>query len=166
MKITVLKTDITSLDVDAIVNAANSHGILGGGVAGAIKRKGGKEIEDEARAKAPTPVGKAICTTAGRLPCKAVIHAPTMREPASPSTPQNIMAATMAALSVAGEQGYRRIAIPGLGTGVGGVIPCDAALSIVHAVMSFADDAFDEIMLVDINDEMVKAFKDALAKEG
>ena len=163
MKITVHKTDITTLEVDAIVNAANSHGWLGGGVAGAIKRQGGQEIEDEAVANAPTPIGKALVTTSGKLPCKAVIHAPTMAEPASPSTPQNIMAATLAALSLARDKGYKRVAIPGMGTGVGGVDPRDAALSIVHVVKSFErEDPFDEILLVDINPQMVKAFEEAL----
>ena len=119
MKITVLKSDITTLEVDAIVNAANSHGWLGGGVAGAIKRNGGQEIEDEAVSQAPTPIGQAIVTTAGKLSCKAVIHAPTMAEPASPSTPQNIMAATLAALSLARDKGYKRVAIPG-----GNASPC------------------------------------------
>lgn len=163
MKITVLKTDITTLEVDAIVNAANSHGWLGGGVAGAIKRNGGQEIEDEAVAQAPTPIGQAIVTTAGKLPCKAVIHAPTMAEPACPSTPQNIMAATLAALSLVRDKGYKRVAIPGMGTGVGGVDPHDAALSIVHVVRSYEkEDPFDEILLVDINPKMVEAFKEAL----
>lgn len=162
MKISILSGDITTLDVDAIVNAANSHGWLGGGVAGAIRRRGGKEIEEEAVAKGPTPVGQAIRTTAGKLPCRAVIHAPTMEGPAMPSSPQNIMAATMAALSLARDLGFKRIAIPGMGTGVGGVDPRDAARAIVRAIRSFADEAFDEIVLVDINQGMIRAFDDAV----
>lgn len=162
MKIIVSQADITTLSVDAIVNAANSHGWLGGGVAGAIKRRGGAAIEEEAIAKGPTPIGQAIATTAGALPCQAIIHAPTMTEPASPSSPQNIMAATMAALVTAREMGFSRIAIPGMGTGVGGVNPRDAALAIVHVVRSFADGVFEEIILCDINTEMVAAFRSAL----
>lgn len=162
MKISILNADITTLDVDAIVNAANSGGWLGGGVAGAIRRRGGEEIEREAVAKGPTPVGQAISTTAGQLPCRAVIHAPTMERPASPSTPQNVMAATMAALSLARDLGFRRVAIPGMGTGVGGVAPEDAARAIVRVVRSFAQDIFDEILLVDVDEAMVAAFRAAL----
>ncbi len=165
MKITIIKSDITTLKVDAIVNAANSLGYLGGGVAGAIKRKGGKIIEDEAVAKGPTPVGMACSTTAGELPAKAVIHAPTMVEPASPSSTKNISAATMAALMLARDLGYRRVAIPGMGTGVGGVAPKDAARAIVHVIKSFDKSQFDEIILADINDDMIQAFQEALHKE-
>ncbi|MEA3458041.1 MAG: macro domain-containing protein, partial [Candidatus Thermoplasmatota archaeon] len=74
--------DITQIDCDAIINPANSFGYMGGGVAGAIKRVGGKEIESEAVNKAPIVVGKAIATTAGDLPYEYVIHAPTMKRPA------------------------------------------------------------------------------------
>ncbi len=165
MKVTIMKADITALAVDAIVNAANSKGYLGGGVAGAIKRKGGKEIEDEAVAKGPTPVGMACSTTAGRLPCRAVIHAPTMTKPAEPSSGKNIAAATMAALMLARDLGFRRVAIPGMGTGVGGVPPAEAARTIVHVVKSFDEGVFDEIILIDINEMMVNAFRDALEKE-
>lgn len=160
-----MKADITALDVDAIVNAANSHGWLGGGVAGAIKRKGGREIEDEAVAKGPTPIGTACSTTAGRLPCQAVIHAPTMTNPAEPSSAKNISAATMAALMLARDLGYRRVAIPGMGTGVGGVAETDAARAIVHVVKSFEESVFDEIILTDINSAMVDAFRSALKIE-
>ena len=159
MKITIMKTDITTLEVDAIVNAANSHGWLGGGVAGAIKKRGGIEIEKEAVMKGPVPIGQAIVTTPGKLPCKAIIHAPTMTEPGSPTTPQNVMAATMAALTLARDFGYRRVAIPGMGTGVGGVAPHEAAKAIVHVIRSFAEHVFDEIILADINEEMVAAFR-------
>lgn len=161
MKITIVQADITALEVDAIVNAANSHGWLGGGVAGAIKRRGGKEIEEEAVQKGPTPVGTACSTTAGKLTCKAVIHAPTMTEPASPSSVQNIRAAAMAALMLARDLGFRRIAIPGMGTGVGGVSPRDAAEAIMHVIRSFEENAFDEIVLADINPAMVAAFQRA-----
>ncbi|MFH1829740.1 MAG: macro domain-containing protein [Pseudomonadota bacterium] len=165
MKITIMKADITTLKVDAIVNAANSLGYLGGGVAGAIKRKGGKMIEDEAIEKAPTPVGMACATTAGNLPAGAVIHAPTMEEPACPSSKQNVSAATMAALMLARDLGYRRVAIPGMGTGVGGVSHHDAAHAIVHAIHAFDKSEFDEIILADINDEMIQAFKEAMQEE-
>jgi len=164
MKISILKADITTLKVDAIVNAANSQGFLGGGVAGAIKRRGGQVIEDEAVAKGPTPVGQALSTTAGTLPCRAIIHAPTMELPGSASSSNNVLAATTAALMLARDLNYRRIAIPGMGTGVGGVSRMEAAHAIVRAVKSFADEIFDEVILADVNEEMIAAFKGEVEK--
>ncbi len=161
MKITIMKGDITALEVDAIVNAANSHGWLGGGVAGAIKRKGGREIEDEAVAQGPTPVGTACSTTAGRLPCRAVIHAPTMEQPGGPSSAGNVSAAAMAALMLARDLGYRRVAIPGMGTGVGGVARGDAARAILKVIRSFDESTFDEIVLTDVDATMIDAFERA-----
>ena len=69
VEIKVIKGDITELKVDAIVNAANNKLVMGGGVAGAIKRKGGKIIEDEAVKKGPIKIGEAVATGAGNLPC-------------------------------------------------------------------------------------------------
>src|SRR3990167_1403271 len=76
--IRIIQGDITGLEVDAIVNAANNELVMGGGVAGAIKRKGGKGIEDEAVKKGPIEIGGAVSTSAGSLPAKYVIHAATM----------------------------------------------------------------------------------------
>ena len=78
IKIEILKGDITKLEVDAIVNAANNRMLMGGGVAGAIKRAGGKVIEDEAVKKGPIPIGEALVTKAGNLNAKYVIHAAVM----------------------------------------------------------------------------------------
>jgi O-acetyl-ADP-ribose deacetylase (regulator of RNase III) len=95
--ISVMSGDITKLEADAIVNAANSHLIMGGGVAGAILRAGGREIQEEANKKAPVSVGKAIETTAGKLKAKYVIHAPTMERPAMPTSKQDVRLATRSA---------------------------------------------------------------------
>ena len=78
VKIKLVQGDITDQEVDAIVNAANNHLWMGAGVAGAIKRKGGKEIEDEAMNKGPIPIGEAVVTCAGKLKAKYVIHAAVM----------------------------------------------------------------------------------------
>ena len=158
MKIKVLKGDLTELEVDAIVNPANSLGYMGGGVAGAIKRKGGEEIEKEAVEKAPIPVGKAIATTSGRLKCRYVIHAPTMERPAMRISVDNVRKATRAALELAKDMGIKRIAFPGMGTGVGGVKEEDAAKAMIETIKEYLD-FFDEIVLVDINDKMVNAWK-------
>jgi len=79
-KIKLFEGDITTLKVDAIVNAANNKFWMGGGVAGAIKRKGGKVIEREAVAQGPKPVGEVVATGAGSLPGKYIIHAAVMEQ--------------------------------------------------------------------------------------
>ncbi len=122
--IEVWQGDITALqNVDAIVNAANSLMIMGGGVAGAIKRAAGEEVEVEARRHAPVPVGKAIVTSAGRLAprIKYVIHAPTMERPAMRTTREKVRRATRAALEAALDKGIDSLALPAMGAGVGGL---------------------------------------------
>jgi len=158
MKIKALKGDLTELEVDAIVNPANSLGYMGGGVAGAIKRKGGREIEEEAVKKSPIEVGSAVATTSGKLKCRYVIHAPTMERPAMRIGVDNVEKATRAAFELAKSMKLKSIALPGMGTGVGGVKEEDAA----RAMMNVAKDYvkyFDEIIFIDINERMVDAWK-------
>jgi O-acetyl-ADP-ribose deacetylase (regulator of RNase III) len=156
--IEIKRGSILDVDVDVIVNAANSLGYMGGGVAGVIKRAGGQEIEDEAVKKAPIPVGSAIITTAGKLKFKGVIHAPTMERPAMATTTEKIKLATEAALEVADEAGYKSVALPGMGTGVGGVPKPDAAQAMMKAIKSLKPKNLEKIILVDIDDEMVKCW--------
>ncbi len=158
MKITILQGDITNLEVDAIVNAANSYGYMGGGVAGAIKRKGGQEIEIEAVSKAPIPIGYAVITKAGRLKCRHVIHSPTMEQPASLIDVGNVKEATRAALECADEAGLKKIAIPGMGTGVGGVPRNKAAMAMIEVITNFNEKSLEEVILIDSNKEMVDEF--------
>ncbi|MEZ0289574.1 MAG: macro domain-containing protein [Sulfolobales archaeon] len=132
--------DITDFEGEAIVNPANTLMLMGGGVAGAIKRRGGEEIEIEARRNAPTPIGEAVVTSAGRLKCKYVIHAPTVETPGSPSNPENIYKATLAALRVARARGIRSIAFPLMGAGVGGVSPERAIESMSRAFLEAGSD--------------------------
>jgi len=157
MGIIVKKGDITQIDCDAIVNPANSHGYMGGGVAGAIKRIGGVEIEKEAISKAPIKIGKAVSTKAGLLPCKYVIHAPTMEKPAMRIGIENVKLATKAALNLGANLNLKTIAIPGMGTGVGGVPTDDAAKAISDIAKEF-EKKFEKIILIDRNQEMVDSF--------
>jgi len=157
MSIVVKRGDITQLSCDAIVNPANSFGYMGGGVAGAIKRIGGNEIEREAVSKAPIRVGSAIATTAGTLPCKYVIHAPTMKQPAMRINVDNVKQATRAALKLGVELNLKSIAIPGMGTGVGRVPVEDAAEAIVTIAKEFKDK-FEKIILIDRNQEITNSF--------
>ena len=157
MTVVVEKGDLTQIDCDAIVNPANSFGYMGGGVAGAIKRIGGLEIEKEALSKAPIAVGKAVATTAGTLPCKYVIHAPTMKQPAMRISVENVRLATQAALELGVELNLKSIAIPGMGTGVGRVPIEDAAEAIVSIAKEF-ENKFEKIILIDRNEDMVESF--------
>ena len=111
--------DITRLEVEAIVNAANNHLWMGGGVAGAIKRAGGQQIEDEAMAKGPAPVGEAVVTTGGRLKARYVIHAAVMGQDLQTDA-EKVRLATESSLRRAEELGIESVAFPALGTGVGG----------------------------------------------
>jgi len=123
----VAEGDITRVALDAIVNPANTLMVMGGGVAGAIKRVGGEEIEREAMRYAPVPIGEAIVTKAGRLPSRFVIHAPTVEKPGFPSSLRFVELATRASLRVAVERGLSSIAFPALGAGVGGLSVEDVA---------------------------------------
>lgn len=157
MSIIIKQGDITQIDCDAIINPANSFGYMGGGVAGAIKRAGGKEIEKEAVSKAPIIVGKAIVTTAGSLPCKYVIHAPTMKRPAMITSVKNIQRATYAALKLAENLGCRCISIPGMGTGVGNISPEKAALVLTKILKEF-EDIFETIIIIDKSKKLIDTF--------
>ncbi len=118
-EIKVIIADIAEFKADAIVNAANNKGLMGGGVAGAIKKKGGKTIEDEAVAKCPIRIGEAIFTSAGSLKAKYVIHASTMGMDFK-TDEVKIRNSCMNSLRVADELGLASIAFPALGCGTGG----------------------------------------------
>ena len=164
--ITVTSGDITKLEVDAIVNAANSLLIMGGGVAGAILRAGGSEIQQEANKKAPFPVGKAVATTAGKLKAKYVIHAPTMERPAMPTSKQNVRLATRGALECARQLSIASIAFPGMGTGVGGLNLEEATEVMVAEIKRHVDSdtPLKRIILVGFGTDLTHAFEKALGK--
>lgn len=111
--------DIAERDVDAIVNAANSHLKHGGGVAGAIVRKGGQVIQEESDKIGFTPVGTAVITSAGKLPAKFVIHAvgPRMGEGDEDNKLKN---AVLSSLLLASEKGLKSISIPAISYGIFG----------------------------------------------
>lgn len=118
-EIKVVQQDITELKVDAIVNAANNKGVMGGGLARAIKKKGGKAIEEEAVKKCPIEIGEAIFTAAGALKAKYIIHAATMGMDFKTGEVK-IRSSCGNSLRVADELGVKSIAFPALGCGVGG----------------------------------------------
>ncbi len=165
--VSVYKGDITLIYVDAIVNPANSYMVMGGGVAGVLKRRGGRVIEDEALKYAPVPVGEAVVTTAGRLKARYIIHTPTMERPAQPTTPYRVYLATKATLEKACSiNSVASIAFPGMGTGVGSVDPLEASRSMVNAIREYAyRDCIKEILIVDINPVFTNAFCKVLEEQ-
>jgi O-acetyl-ADP-ribose deacetylase (regulator of RNase III) len=127
-KVEVLETDITTLEVDAIANAANTDLAHGGGVAGAISRAGGPAVQKESDRRGPIALGAAVETTAGDMPARWVIHAATMRL-GGPTSADIIRRATAATLWKAEELGVKSLALVAFGTGVGG-FPLDEAAAI------------------------------------
>src|SRR5579862_7190216 len=118
-KIVLRQGDLTEADVDAIVNAANNDLMLGGGVAGAIRVKGGAAIQQECDKIGPIVLGEAAITGAGRLRAQHVIHAASMRLGESTSE-ANLRAATRNSLRRADEHSLKTIAFPAIGTGIAG----------------------------------------------
>ncbi len=162
IRIRVERGDITEIEADAIVNPANSLMIMGGGVAGAIKRKGGEEIEKEALKYAPVPVGKAVATKGYKLKAKYVIHAPTMERPAMRINMEKAVNAVLAALRLADEMNLKKIAFPGMGTGVGGLSSREGALAFKIALERFIKEnpnpRLSEITLVAFTDDLYGEF--------
>jgi O-acetyl-ADP-ribose deacetylase (regulator of RNase III) len=111
--------DLTTYEVDAIVNAANTDLVLGGGLAGAIARAGGPDIQADCDRHGPVEVGGAAITTAGELPAKHVIHQASMRLGGRTSE-QSLRRSTQAVLKLAEESGIRTLAFPATGTGIAG----------------------------------------------
>jgi O-acetyl-ADP-ribose deacetylase len=119
-RIVLVEGDLTEQRVDAIVNAANSALVLGAGVAGAIRARGGPEIQAECDALGPIEVGDAVATGAGELPARFVIHAAGM-PPGGRATDESVRASVRRSLEVAVERGCRTVALPAVGAGIGGL---------------------------------------------
>ena len=163
LTIRVIQGSILDVDVQVIVNAANSHGLMGGGVAGVIRRAAGFRVEDEARKQAPIRVGMAVLTSGGRTKFRGIIHAPTMLEPAMRIPASNVGVATRAALVLADEEGFQSVAFPGLGTGVGKVSPEEAAHEMIREIQQFHYEILQSVVLVDVDPAMVQAWKGLLS---
>lgn len=158
--------DITDAEVDAVVNAANSELWMGAGVAGALKRKGGNVIEEDALRQGPIEIGEAVLTVAGNLPATHVIHAATMGKDLK-ADPETIVAATKSALAIAEKRKLASIAFPALGSGVGGVPPvqsAEAMLSTLVAHVKQGNSSLQKVLVVVYQDEAYKAFTEALKR--
>jgi len=118
-KIVLLQGDLTEMDVDAIVNAANNDLQLGGGVAGAIRRKGGETIQRECDAIGSIPIGGTAITGGGKLRARHVIHDASMQL-GGETTARALRSSTARCLQIAAERELRPVAFPAVGTGIAG----------------------------------------------
>lgn len=145
----ILHGDITKLQADAIVNAADTSLRMGGGVAGAIKRAGGQEIEDEAVSKGPVKVGAAVATTAGKLKAKYVIHAAAMDwETHRKATEESIRNSLGNSLAIADELGCKTIGIPAIGCGIAGFPLEEGKEIIIDEIKKFNPKNLQKAILV------------------
>lgn len=164
--IAIERGDITDWEVDAIVNAANATLAMGAGVAGAIKRKGGVIIEEEAMRQGPVEVGEAVLTTGGNLAATHVIHAAVMG-PDLKTDAQKIGATTRAALALATRRRMTSLALPALGTGVGKVPPAVSAEAMLGAVLEHlraGGTTLRRVVFVLYQDDAFRIFSDTLKR--
>jgi O-acetyl-ADP-ribose deacetylase len=150
--------DLTQQGVDAIVNAANTSLLGGGGVDGAIHRAGGPEILAESRRLGGCATGDAKATTAGRLPARWVVHAVgPVWHGGTAHEPELLASAHRRSLEVARDLGARTVAFPAISCGVYGYPPELAAPTAIQAVRPFEPD-FDEIRFVFLGDDLREVF--------
>jgi O-acetyl-ADP-ribose deacetylase (regulator of RNase III) len=161
VQIEVVEGDITALEVDAVANAANDHLWMGAGVAGAIKRAGGEEIEREAVALGPIEVGEAVATSGGRLKARHVIHGAVMAQDLRTSA-DLVASTTRRVLEVADEIGSRSVALPAFGTGIGGFPLDDCAAIMVRETRSYEPQNLERVVFAVFGDEAEEAFRRAL----
>jgi O-acetyl-ADP-ribose deacetylase (regulator of RNase III) len=157
----VVEGDITALEVDALANAANNHLWMGAGVAGAIKRAGGAEIEREAVALGPIEIGDAVATGAGSLKAKHVVHGAVMGQDLRTNA-EHVARTTRRCLEVADELGARTIALPAFGTGVGGFPVAECARIMVDVARRFEPSTLERVVFAVFGADAEQAFSAAL----
>ena len=160
MEIEVIEGDIAALDVDAVANAANDELWMGAGVAGALKRAGGAEIEREAMAKGPIPLGTAVATSGGRLRARHVVHGAVMGQDLRTNA-DLVARTTRACLELADELGCRTLALPAFGTGVGGFPLDECARVMVEQVRGFEPRSLERVVLAVFGEAAHDAFRAA-----
>lgn len=160
-KIFFQKGDITEMAVDAIVNAANTDLVLGAGVAGAIRRKGGGRIEEECERTGSIPLGEAAVTTGGNLKALFVIHAASMRL-GGRATAESLRLSTRHSLMRAEEKALKSLAFPALGTGVAGFPMEECARIMIHEALEHlkSRSTLEKLYFVLFDDAGLKVFEE------
>lgn len=169
MRIRIEEGDITTIPVDAVVNAANEHLVHGGGVAAAISRAGGPVVDEESRAwvaaHGPVGPGAAAVTSAGRLPARWIVHVVGPRYRPGRDNAALLAEAVTAALDAAAGAGARTVSIPAISAGIFGYPPRAAARVIAETVTAWSGahpGLLDEVVLVAAGPEVAEGFRDGL----
>jgi len=160
-KLSFIKGDITEMAVDAIVNAANNDLILGAGVAGAIRRKGGPRVEEDCERIGSIPLGEAAVTTGGNLKALYVIHAASMRL-GGRTTAESLRMSTRHSLLRAEEKAIKSIAFPAVGTGVAGFPMDECARIMVTEVIEHLKlhSSLEKVTFVLYDEAALKVFEE------
>jgi O-acetyl-ADP-ribose deacetylase (regulator of RNase III) len=166
-RIEIVQGDLTEMDVDAIVNAANNDLKLGGGVAGSIRRKGGPLIQRQCDVIGTIPVGGAAITTGGDLKARHVIHAASMQLGGT-TTALALQSSTAHALRIAAHNNLKTMAFPAVGTGVAGFPMKECAEIMLREVERHFSGAttLEKIYFVLFDDAARAVFEGALARVG
>jgi O-acetyl-ADP-ribose deacetylase (regulator of RNase III) len=165
-RLVVLQGDVTEMETDAIVNAANENLILGAGVAGAIRRKGGPVIQEECNLIGGAPVGGAVITTGGNLKASYVIHAvgPRMGEG---DEARKLEEATRNSLALACEKGLQSMAFPAISTGIFGFPKERCARIMVRTVaeaLSAGETSLKQVIFCLWDKETLRIFEEAVRR--
>jgi O-acetyl-ADP-ribose deacetylase (regulator of RNase III) len=164
-EIELVQGDITESDTDAIVNAANSQLILGAGVAGAIRAKGGPSIQEECNAIGHCPVGGAVITSGGNLNARHVIHAVGPRH-GEGDEEEKLKTATLNSLRVADQNNLKSIAFPAISTGIFG-FPLDTCARIMLTTVKeylTGPTKIKRVIFALFDDTSFKGFEDQMKK--
>lgn len=159
--------DITEMDVDAIVNAANNDLMLGAGVAGAILRKGGQSIQRECDEIGSIPVGYAAITSGGKLKARYVIHAASMGLGGIRTTAKTLRTSTAHSLRLAAERKLKSIAFPAIGTGVAGFPMEECAQIMIGEIVQHlkSETSLENVYLVLFDPAAQEVFRRILAEQ-
>ena len=161
----ILKGDITDQKTDCIVNPANSRLIMGGGVAGAIRKKGGLSIQEECNKIGYVSIGEAVITTGGKLPARYVIHAvgPMVNEH---HADEKLKDATLNSLKLAEKKNLRSITFPAISTGIFGFPKDRCALIMLSTTLGYLEGLtqIERVVFCLYNKKILKIFKNTIQK--
>jgi O-acetyl-ADP-ribose deacetylase (regulator of RNase III) len=166
-RIEIRQGDITEMDTDAIVNAANNELQLGGGIAGAIRHKGGPRIQAECDEIGTIPVGGAAITSGGNLKARHVIHAASMQL-GGPASAHSLRSSTAHALRIAAQNNLETIAFPAVGTGIAGFPLRECAEIMLRETAKHFEGptSLEKVSFVLFDEEALAVFEEVFAELG